>query len=918
MVGVLVVSVISLNLAGQNVAGILKEESSLTFNGVVLNDSSYVKLLKILSFFSLELNRKTILSSEMEVTGQGKNATEFRHGINLQGTMQIQYIDSFNTTRISLSFRNVSQDTIEIDNLIPFGTGNQHVYTYSGTIDKHNFQLLALPGKEPVPVFLPGRPGEIRYAAVPASKNQFIYGFLRGTSNYNIVRNSPVVFVPPGKSVLYYIYLGTYSGRWSEGIKKAFHENQAYDLASATRIINTDYETNKHFVSVIQYPWNKSFFDSDKKKYTFYEFLEKGEILVNGYDMFILNPVRHRAGLDPRSQYELYDDLPWGIEKLRELAGYARHHETMFFITWQHSGNDVSPGGSGMVEEPVELVNGIKPKGIFIPNEELSTNQIKGIHDISPNGVPLHLNFFPLPSGIQNNGSVRINSNVEIQPVLNLGRLLNTGYPVFRVVNPGERTIHRDVAVSFFNGQGTELDMLIQGSESQLEKELEFLGKTTTILRENNDVFSGDLEPLIEIPFRDVYVNKWRSKKHDKEIFTLLSFNPSGLSTPFLRISAEDEFHYVDLLKHEEIHPVMVNGSARLPVSLDAFQKSSLNTPREGTIGCIGSFAPLIKLNFVTDSVFIQIPGQTKLEIWKNAVDFSRKPFIVDSTDISIALVDLFPPGEKLIFRLFDGNILVDERIHFHEAGLPVLVNYPDKTKTVLKSPAGMVEIPSGIFIFSAKADSSVIPFPSDAKGNFIKMPAFYMDKYPVTNSDFYQFLVETGYKPEEPKNFLKHWKNGTFPKGQDNYPVVWISIDDAMAYAAWKEKRLPTEAEWQYAAQGTNSYDWPWGEEFHATKCNNGFGQPTPVDAFPKGASVFGVEDLVGNVWQLTNDIYDNGFLRFVMIRGGAFYKPESSTTDLMDGGPMPVNKRQRLILVSPGFDRSPTIGFRCVKDKE
>ncbi len=73
----------------------------------------------------------------------------------------------------------------------------------------------------------------------------------------------------------------------------------------------------------------------------------------------------------------------------------------------------------------------------------------------------------------------------------------------------------------------------------------------------------------------------------------------------------------------------------------------------------------------------------------------------------------------------------------------------------------------------------------------------------------------------------------------------------------------------------------------------------------------------MVGNVWQLTNDVYDNGSYRFVIIRGGSYYNPESSIW-YVKGGPQPLDRTQMLLLVSPGFNRNATVGFRCVKDSE
>jgi formylglycine-generating enzyme required for sulfatase activity len=199
--------------------------------------------------------------------------------------------------------------------------------------------------------------------------------------------------------------------------------------------------------------------------------------------------------------------------------------------------------------------------------------------------------------------------------------------------------------------------------------------------------------------------------------------------------------------------------------------------------------------------------------------------------------------------------------------------------------------------------------------GVTVSIDSFLIDRYPVTNAQYYDFLTESGYRPSDTTRYLRHWESGEFPQGQEKYPVVYVSYEDMQAYAKWAGKRLPTEAEWQLAAQGSDGRKWPWGDEFHGTHCNNSFDRPTPVDAFSKGQSIYGAFDLVGNVWQMTNDMYFNGSDYFTIIRGGSYYKPESSWW-YIQGGPQPLDKTQMLLMVSQGYDRSATVGFRCVKD--
>ena len=98
-----------------------------------------------------------------------------------------------------------------------------------------------------------------------------------------------------------------------------------------------------------------------------------------------------------------------------------------------------------------------------------------------------------------------------------------------------------------------------------------------------------------------------------------------------------------------------------------------------------------------------------------------------------------------------------------------------------------------------------------------IKINRFYIDRYPVSNTQFKAFLDATRYHPRDDLNFLKDWKNGTYPEGWANKPVTWVSLEDARAYAAWAGKRLPHEWEWQYAAQGTDGRLYPWGNEWKA-----------------------------------------------------------------------------------------------------
>jgi formylglycine-generating enzyme required for sulfatase activity len=199
-----------------------------------------------------------------------------------------------------------------------------------------------------------------------------------------------------------------------------------------------------------------------------------------------------------------------------------------------------------------------------------------------------------------------------------------------------------------------------------------------------------------------------------------------------------------------------------------------------------------------------------------------------------------------------------------------------------------------------------------------VTIRAFYIDKYPVTNAQFKKFLDASRYRPRDDHDFLRDWKDGTFPQGWANKPVTWVSQEDARTYAAWAGKRLPREWEWQYAAQGNDGRLYPWGNDWRPTAVPDAWtgrdmAGADNVDAHPGGASPFGVMDLVGNVWQWTDEYVDD-HTRAGILRGGSYYQPQGSIWYF----PQAYRNDQhgKLLLMAPSYDRSGGLGFRCVVD--
>lgn len=142
-----------------------------------------------------------------------------------------------------------------------------------------------------------------------------------------------------------------------------------------------------------------------------------------------------------------------------------------------------------------------------------------------------------------------------------------------------------------------------------------------------------------------------------------------------------------------------------------------------------------------------------------------------------------------------------------------------------------------------------------------VSLPAYRIMRWPVTNTEYRQFLVET-----EHDGLPTSWRFGSYPHPRANHPVWTVSPADAEHYARWlsartgRSFRLPTEAEWEHAAHGGTAAEYPWGEEFRADAANTVEAGPldtTPVGMYPAGRSRAGVEDLAGNVEEYVADDY-------------------------------------------------------------
>jgi serine/threonine-protein kinase len=223
-------------------------------------------------------------------------------------------------------------------------------------------------------------------------------------------------------------------------------------------------------------------------------------------------------------------------------------------------------------------------------------------------------------------------------------------------------------------------------------------------------------------------------------------------------------------------------------------------------------------------------------------------------------------------------------------------------------APAGMVAIPGGKFVMG-RDDGS----PDEGPAHEVEVKPFFLDIQEVTNQEYRKFVDATGHA------IPRHWKsNGSYPSDESRLPVTYVTWEDATAYAKWANKRLPTEAEWEYAARGGGKgLLYPWGNQWKSGNANvdrKGLTRPAPGRSFESDVSAFGVYDLAGNVSEWVQDNYAERYgaqpdPRFRVYRGGNFLDAPDKSTATYRWADFPTEIPEDQIL---------RVGFRCARNIE
>jgi gamma-glutamyl hercynylcysteine S-oxide synthase len=631
----------------------------------------------------------------------------------------------------------------------------------------------------------------------------------------------------------------------------------------------------RNFVHAQMMVEDRYFYDPVAGRYTVDRYLDDLEARFGGIDSVLVWFVYPNIGIDDRNKTDLAFDLPGGIEGLRgAVADFHRRGVRVFLPTmpWDHGTREPERNDWETIAELVTAVGA------------------DGINGDTYNGVPRA--FFDAcvaagrPAVLQPESTISTEEQL-IWNVQSWGKKApnETIPPVakFKWLEPRHminyenrwgRDRNHDLQYIFFNGVGYNAWENVWGIWNQLtDRDAESLRRIAMVERKFAPLLvSMQWRPYERTLQTGVFASRFPAD--DRCLWTLVNRNEYAMEGEQLALPHAQGRRWFDAWNGVELQPRIDDGIAVLSFALE---------PR--------GFGAVFALD-------------------TGAEDPDLEDFLIRMRERARVPLQALPNT-------------------WHS--LPQQLAPIAPTAPVATAPDGMVTIPAGEFDFVVGGleiegqtwEGVDVQYPWEPNARRfhrrrMTMASFHIDRHPVTNAQFHAFLQGSGYQPRDAHNFLLHWREGRPLPGWEKKPVTWISLEDSRAYAQWAGKRLPREWEWQYAAQGGDSRLYPWGSTWRddavPAPCRaRRLRAPDDVGVHPQGASPFGVEDLVGHVWQWTDE-YTDTHTRAAVLRGGSYYQPQTSHWYFPQA--YRLDQHGKYLLMAPSKDRSGCIGFRCVVD--
>lgn len=631
--------------------------------------------------------------------------------------------------------------------------------------------------------------------------------------------------------------------------------------------------TQSSFIQPQMMVHDRYFYDSVSGQYTVDRYLDDLEKRYGGIDAVLIWPTYPNMGIDNRNQHDMIRSMPGGVAGVRQMiADFHRRGVRVLFpmMMWDQGTRDPAmpwPDAIAqlMSEVGADGINGDTQDGVPLAFS-LAADKVGHPLAFEPeNG--------PADEGLTWNVMTWGQYEFPFAPLVDKYKWLEPRHMV-NISDRWNRTKVDDLQFAFFNGVGWESWENIWGIWNGITaRDAESTRRVAEIERAVAPfLVSKDWEPLFPMLRYGVFASRW--PLDGNTVWTIVNRNGYDVKGDQMEVPSDPATRYWDLYHGVELKPQVRSGG-----------RSVLSFPIEAK-----GYGAILGTRASPDAAVTTLIEKMKTLSVRPLSSYWREWTFLPQQIVGIAA-----------------------------------------TKVASNAPPGMIKIPEADFLFGVAGieiegsnDIGVdVQYPWEGSPrrfheHLMHINSFYIDKYPVTNVEFKKFLDATHYRPKDDLNFLRDWTNGMYPAGWENRPVTWISQEDARAYASWAGKRLPHEWEWQYSAQGSDGRLYPWGNEWNDRAVpmpdkSRSMRGPDPVDAHVAGASPFVVMDMVGNVWQWTEEFVDE-HTRAAILRGGSYYQPQGSIWYFPEA--YKLNEHGKLLLMSPSMDRSGAVGFRCVVD--
>ncbi|HJW49153.1 MAG TPA: SUMF1/EgtB/PvdO family nonheme iron enzyme [Candidatus Limnocylindria bacterium] len=594
--------------------------------------------------------------------------------------------------------------------------------------------------------------------------------------------------------------------------------------------------TQRCFSVCLAWLWDDLLYDRSRGEFTPDRFLDAGDRDFGGFDGVVLWHAYPVIGIDQRNQFDFYRDVP----ELASLIDRIHQRGVRVFL-------DYNPWDRGTRREPIDdvaalaaLVREFDVDGIFLDTLREGAPELRGALDRARPGVALEgESNLPLARITDHHLSwAQWFADGETPGVLR-ARWLEQRHQLHHI-RRWSRDHREELQSAWLNGCGMVVWENVFGSwvgwnASDRATLRAIVPVQRCFLRHFTE---GRWTPLADAPAaepgsRTTFASRF--ELDGQTIWTVVSRAAAPYHGVVLETQDRPGGRWFEITTGRELRPEVRDGTARI----------ALDLPARGLAGVVATGR--------VDGELARLLDRQRSHAWTDDTTFPERPVVRSPAPRAPSANT--PP---MMFDVAGGPRELRIQYRLRETGLYENAAFADSWK------------PSPQHLHRQVVEELTIT-----------LTPFAIATREVSNAEFAEFVAATGYSPGRPERFLAHWRDKRPVRGSELEAVTHVDLDDARAYAAWAELRLPTEHEWQVAASDAR------------------FQRSQPL------------------VWNWTESEHSDGRTRFSILKGGSAFLAEGSVW-YTDGGPQPPEVSLKLLRAGPSIERSSTIGFRCAVDRD